>query len=322
MYLSGELKVEKHSLMKKRHILGLLLVLTLPLLAGCERDSEFTPPSFLHVEAINLVPPAQNAITQEDGFYTSDIVGAVVYVRRKESQHLDTLGHFRLPLTVPILYSGEVDYIDIYPAVKQSGSASILPTYPFYNRIRLNDTAVTSGDTLWLDTLTTTYNITRSDVLMYELFEPTEGSLLFDSVMQWRPHAPAEARSGQGYGYVPVNDSTYTLDFTIDRDLSVVNPQTHRVDPTRNVYLELDARSDVDFEVLLEGAYNAGTSPVRVNVMTVYKSDEWVHLYINLWRTWKELNFCSSFRISFTAINEKLVNGEVRLDNVKVLTCN
>ena len=258
----------------------------------------------------------------DDGFYTSDIVAAVVYVRRKSSQELDTIGHFRLPFTIPILYSGDVDYIDIFPAVKQSGSATLLPPYPFYNRIRLSDTSITSGDTLWFDTISTTYSITRSDVLMYELFEPTEGSLLFDSVMQWRPHAPAEARSGQGYGFVPVNDSTYTVDFGIARDLSVVNPQTHKIDPTRNVYLEIDARSDVDFEVYLEGSYSEGSAPARVKVMTIYKSDDWVHLYINLWRTWKALNFCSVFRLSFTAINEELVNGEVRLDNVRLLTCN
>lgn len=307
--------------MKSRYNIALFVLLLL-LAVACERPGDFTPPSFLHVEAIKVVPPEQNAITTEDGFYTSDIVAAVVYVRRKSSQQLDTIGHFRLPLTVPILYSGDVDYIDIYPAVKQSGSATILPAYPFYNRIRMNDTTVTSGDTLWFDTLLTTYNITRNDVLMYELFEPTEGSLLFDSVMQWRPHAPAEARSGLGYGYVPVNDSTYTVNFGIDRDLSVVNPQTHQVDPTRNVYLELDARSDVDFELFMEGSYINGGASSRVEVMTVYKSDDWVHLYINLWRTWKELNFCSTFRLSFTALNEELVNGEVRLDNVRLLTNN
>lgn len=308
--------------MKSRYTLILLLLSLLPLLAGCERNSDFTPPSFLHVEAIKLVPPAQNPITTESGFYTSDIVAAVVYVRPKDSQELDTLGHFRLPLTIPILYSGDVEYIDIYPAIKQSGSATLLPVYPFYNRIRITDTSLTSGDTLWFDTLTTTYSITRSDVLMYELFEPTEGSLLFDSVMLWRPHAPAEACSGQGYGYVPVNDTSYTTTFSIDRDFSVVNPQTHMIDATRNVYMELDARSDVDFEVFMEGAYINGSAPSRVEVMTVYKSDNWVHLYINLWRTWKELNFCNTFRLSFTALNEELINGEVRLDNVRLITNN
>lgn len=307
---------------KKRFMKSIRIILSLlllPLVVACEHD-EFTEPSFLHVEAIDLVPPTENAITMESGFYTSDIVAAVVFVRRKDSNKLDTIGHFRLPFTVPVLYSGDVDYIDIYPAVKLSGSATQLPFYTFYNRIRITDTTLTCGDTLSFDTLTTTYNITRSDVLMYELFEPTEGSLLFDSVMQWRPHAPAEACSGQGYGFVPVNDSTYTTTFSIDRDFSVVNPQTHQIDPTRLAYLELDTRSDVDFEVYLEGAPTTGSTVSREKVMTVYKSDDWVHLYINLGRTWAYLNYCTTFRLYFTALNEDLINGEVRLDNVKLLS--
>ena len=55
--------------MKSRFNIALLLLL-LPMMAGCERNNDFTPPSFLHVEAIKVVPPAQNAITMEDGFYT------------------------------------------------------------------------------------------------------------------------------------------------------------------------------------------------------------------------------------------------------------
>lgn len=305
--------------MRNKYV-SLLLVAAFCLLASCEHNDDFTPPSFLHVEAIQLVPAAQDPITTEAGFYTSDIMAAVVYVRRKSTTHLDTIGHFQLPFTVPILYSGDVEYIDIFPAVKQSGSATRLPYYNFYKRIRISDTTLTSGDTLYFDTMTTTYSITRNEVLMFEPFEPTEGSLMFDSIMQWRPHAPAEACSGQGYGFVPVNDSTYTVVFSIDRDFSVVNPQTHQVDATRLVYLELDVRSDVDLGVYMEGAYLNGGTASRLGVMTVYKNDEWQHLYINLGRTWSYLNYCNTFRLSFTALNEDLINGEVRLDNVRLLT--
>lgn len=306
--------------MRKQYIAVLLALL--PLAVACDRSSDFTEPSFLHVEAIKLVPPSQGAITNESGFYTSDIVAALVYARRKGSNTLDTIGHFRLPFTTPVLINGDVDYIDIAPAVKQSGSSTALINYTFYHSIRITDTTFRVGDTLRFDTLETTHTITRDDVLMYEMFEPTEGSLLFDSVMQWRRQAPEEACSGRGYGFVPVNDSTYTVDFSIDRDFSVIDPLTHKLDPTRSVYMELDIRSDVDLKVFLVGAYLNGGSPNRVDVMNIYKCDEWTHLYINLWPTWKHLNFCNTFRVSFTAVNENLVNGEVRLDNVRILTMN
>lgn len=311
--------------MRKIHILPVLLLLV-PLLAGCERDKDFTPPSFLHVEAIKVVPAQQNPITTDAGFYTSDIVAAVVYVRRKESLHLDTLGHFRLPLTIPILYSGDVEYIDIYPAVKQSGSATLLPVYPFYNRIRLSDTTIRSGDTLWMDTITTTYNVAREDVPVKEMFEPEEGSLIFDSVMQWReirqPDYDGNACSGRGYGYIPVNDSTYYTTTVLNQDLAVVNPQTHRIDPTRNVYLEMDVRSDVEMEVIMNGAYIEGSTEQDVQVMRVYECGEWTHLYVNLWRAWKELNYCSTFKLKFMAVNESLKNGEIWIDNLRVVTGN
>ncbi|MBR4738520.1 MAG: hypothetical protein IK058_00790 [Bacteroidales bacterium] len=307
--------------MRTRYI-ALLLPLLAVLLTGCDRNDDFTAPFFLHVEAINLVPQTQNAISTESGFYTSDIVAAAVYMRRKGSTHLDTIGHFKLPFTVPILYSGEIEFIDIHPAVKQSGSATRLPPYTPYNKIRISDTVAASGDTLWFDTLQTTYCITREEVLMFEPFEPTEGNLMFDSVMQWRPHAPTEACSGQGYGYVPVDTSTLTVTFGINCDFSVIDPQTHRLDKTRLAYLELDTRSDVEFGVYMEGAPITGSTTVRYGVMTVYKSDEWTHLYINLNPTWEYLNYCSSFRLYFTALNEDLINGEVRLDNVKLVTAN
>lgn len=305
--------------MKKQHILPFLLLALLLPFTGCEHPEDFTPPSFLHVEAIQLVP-SQNPFTLEEGFYTSDIVAAAVYVRRKGSLKLDTLGHFHLPLTIPILYSGDVEFIDICPAVKQSGSATLLPVYPFYNRIRLSDTSLRSGDTLWFDTLKTSYNITREDLLLFEPFEPTEGSLKFDSVMQWRPHSPSEACSGLGYGYVPMNDSSYYISFGITDSFAVVNPQTFRIDPTRNVYLEMDVQSDVEVQIMMVGSYTEGSTASNVPVMRVYQCEDWTHLYVNLWRAWKELNFCSTFQLRFVAINENLTNGEVRMDNVRLIT--
>lgn len=299
--------------MKLRHmaLLGALVVLT----TGCEHPDEFVAPSFLHVESIGLVPPEQNAITLEPGFYTSDIVAAYVAAHYPGASAVDTLGLFELPFTIPVLHSGEVDYIDIYPAVQQSGSSNALPFYTFYNRIHISDTTLTSGDTLDLGALTTTYNITRSDVLMYEMFEPTEGSLLFDSVMQWRPQSPDEACTGLGYGYVTVPDSVYALDFSIDRDFQVV-------DATKLIYLELDSRCDpnLEYRVYMESSRIRGANTERADVMAIRGSEDWVHLYVNLGRTWAYFNYNPDFRISFTAIKTGQTGGEVRMDNVRLLT--
>ena len=296
-----------------KRALTILMIAAAVALSGCGREESFTAPAFLHIDAFRVVPPAQNAVTLDEGFYTADIVAAVVFVHRKGSLTLDTIGHFRLPMTAPVLIDGEVDYMEVFPAVEQSGSSKSLTPFPAYKYIRINDTAFHSGDTMHLDTLTTTYSISRSDVLAYEMFEPTEGSLLFDSVMQWRPQAQSEACTGRGYGFVNVPDTVSYVPFYLDRDFYVS-------DETKNLYMELDSRSDVEFEVLMESAVVSGSNTTLKQVMRIRPSEEWVHIYVNLGRTWSEFSHNPKFRLHFRAYNLDGAGGEVRLDNVKLYT--
>ncbi|MBP5545820.1 MAG: hypothetical protein J6X59_00865 [Bacteroidales bacterium] len=303
-----------HTLIKKHlslHSTVLLALLAL-LFTACSTDDDFVPPSFLHVDAIKLVPTTSNPISVDPGFYTSDIVACYVVAHYPNSSKLDSIGLFQLPFTVPVLYSGEVDYFEFYPAVKQSGISGTLPYYTFYNPIRVNSQTLTTGDTLRLDTLTTTYAISLSDMQMFEPFEPTELSTLFDSIT-WHKYAAAEACTGQGYASVHVPDSISNVPFAIKTDFYVA-------DPTRAVYLELDSRSDLRFEVYMESAYTSGGATDKQRVMVVYPSDHWQHLYINLGRTWSWFNHNPSFKLSFAALNPYGEEGDIRIDNVKLIT--
>lgn len=286
-----------------------LLLLAALLAAGCEDD--LVPPSFIHLDAITLVPPSEGAVTLDPGFYTSDIVAVYAVAHYAGAPTVDTLGLFRLPCDIAVLHDGPVEYLNLYPAVEQSGSSLALPFYTFYNRIRLENLTLTAGDTLNLGSLTTTYN-PQNNVMLFEPFEPTEGSLLFDSVMQWRPVAPEEACTGMGYGYVPVPDSVYALTFGIDRDFVVTDPSTL-------LYLEFDVRSDLPFRVYMLTSELRGANPTLYSVMEVRASEEWVHIYANLGRTWAYVNHNPDFRIQFVAQNEEGVGGEVRLDNVRLM---
>ena len=310
--------------MKKIRLTALITLCCL-LFASCTRDDDFVAPAFLHIEAIDLVPPSSNPITLEDGFYTSDIVACYVTAHYPGTSHLDTLGLFQLPFTVPILHDGPIDFIEIFPAVRQSGASSRLPYYTFYTPITIRkhtftmgDTTYTdtlftrSGDTLRFDTLHTTYNLTLSDVHMYELFEPTGSALYFDSVTVIS-HAPDEACSGLGYAIVHVPDSVDRVPFAINTDIYVT-------DATRAVYLELDTRSDLPFEVYMEAAYVAGSSTEVQRVMVIYPSEKWQHIYVNLGRTWSWFNHTYPFKISFAALNVQGETGDIRIDNVRLLS--
>lgn len=302
----------KHRLNNFTSHLSPFIFIAILLFSACTDDKDFVPPSFLHVDAIKVVPTTSNPISLEPGFYTSDIVACYVVAHYPESPKLDSIGLFQLPFTVPVLHSGEVDYLEFYPAVKHSGVAGTLPYYTFYKPIRINSQTLVIGDTLRFDTLSTTYAISISDMQMFEPFEPTELSTLFDSIV-WHKYAASEACSGQGYASVHVPDSVTNVPFSIKTDFYVA-------DPTRAVYLELDTRSDIRFEVYMESAYTSGGATEKQRVMVVNPSENWQHMYINLGRTWSWFNHNPSFKISFAALNPYGEEGDVRIDNVKVIT--
>ncbi len=289
------------------YTLGLLLALT-----ACTDDEDFVPPSFLHVEAFKVVPTTSSPISIDPGFYTSDIVACYVVAHYPGTNTLDSIGLFQLPFTVPVLHSGDVDYFEFYPAVKQSGLSGTLPFYSFYKPVKISNQTLVTGDTLRFDTLTTTYAITLSDMQLFEPFEPTELSTLFDSII-WNKYAADEACTGQGYASVHVPDSVASVPFAIKTDFYVA-------DPSRAVYLELDTRSDLRFEVYMESAYTSGAATDVQRVMVVNPSDNWQHMYINLGRTWAWFNHNPSFKLSFKALNPYNEEGDIRIDNVKVLT--
>lgn len=297
----------------KRITTAICMALLAGMLATACGDRDFVDPSFIHLDAIDLVVPSTNAITTDTGFYTSDIVAAYIVAHYPDASAVDTIGLFQLPFTATLLHSGKVDYIDVFPAVEQSGSSNALPFYTFYKSIHIADTTLHSGDTLQLGKLTTTYNLTLSDMLMYEPFEPTEANLLFDSVMQWERHAPDEARCGEGYGYIHVEADESSKDCFLDRDFYVT-------DPTKLLYLELDSRSDKEYAIFMESSYSSGGSTDRLSVMNVRPSQNWEHLYINLGRTWSYFNHTPKFRIYIHALNLDGTEGDVRIDNVRLLT--
>lgn len=282
--------------------------------AACTTDDDFVAPSFLHVDGIDLVMPSQNAVTTDTGFYTADIRSVFVTLLRAGSNHPDTVGLFELPFTTPILYDGEVEYIELSPAVWQSGMANAQIYYTYYRRIRLEGLSLTSGDTLDLGRQRTTYNITRSDVLLFEPFEPTQASIIFDSTMLWERHAVDEACCGEGYGYVHLPDSLNTLHFYIDHDFYVT-------DPGKLVYLELDYRSDLQFKIMMEASEHSGGNTTMYGVMDVYPKEQWTHLYVNIGRARAYINNPNDkFRLHFYALGGDGATGDVRLDNVRLLT--
>lgn len=297
---------------KRRRHIAILTMLAAVLATGCTDKEAVVVPSFVSVDAIKLVMPTEDALSTDSGFYVSDIVAARLVAHYPGRTTLDTIGLFELPLTAPVLYDGTVDYIEIFPTVEQSGSSKALIPYTFYKSIRIDGAELHREDTLTLGTLTTTFDPVV-EALMFEPFEPTEGSLLFDSVMTWEPHAAGDACTGEGYGRIHVTSDQSSRNCAIKRDFTVA-------DKTKALYLELDTRSDMSFEVYMHSRYTGGGAIDRQPVMVVRASEQWEHLYINLGRTWYYFNYYPDFTLSISALNVDGKEGDLRLDNVKLIT--
>lgn len=288
------------------------ILLSLLLLAACSREDDFQNPSFIRIEGFSVVPPATNAVTLEPGYYTSDISSCIVFAHFAGRTTVDTIGHFELPFATPVLYSGLIDSLEIYPAVRISGISGMQPWYDFYKPAVVRNVTLTPGDTLDLGTLTTTYLPYTVD-RHHDLFEPYYTSISFDSVT-WHQHSPDEACSGEGYISVFVPDSVSNKAFYLNHIFDTVLPARS------TLYLELDTRSDILYEIYMHSSYTYGGSTDQQPVMRVYPSDHWQHLYILLGRTWSWFNYNPTFSLSFAALNTEGVSGTIRLDNVKIIS--
>lgn len=291
-------------------IVPLLWVAAL-LAAGCNDD--LTTPSFIHIDSIVLQPNGNHVLFADEGMLTSEIDAVVLYAHRKGTTKIDTIGHFTLPFTAPLLMDGEIDYLEVAPAVKWGGSSRAIVPYPFYKEIFHRDLRLTAGDTLDLGTDTTYYDLSLDQLRIFINFEPPASDIFFDSVMQWTTGDHAGACRGGGYGYVPVAADQTTVNFAIDRTFTVANPLLA-------VWMELDSRSDIEYSVNMISRYTSGGAEDQQEVMRIRPSEDWVHMYINLGTTWSYFNHYQDFRISFTAINGDGQEGEIRLDNVRLVT--
>lgn len=303
--------------MNLRRLTLALLTAACCLLTSCE-DENFVPPSFLSIDAMQLKPTPGVSYTAQDGFCRAEIVSCYVEALYKDSREVKMLGLFELPFTVPVLHSGEVEYFVVSPAIKISGISGMQSYYPFYTRDTIRNLTLTSGDTIRLDTLTVHHRVgIENGIKLFDSFEyspetPTAASLCLDSIT-WHPNDRENACSGSGYVSVHVPDSLTLVPFSLNRDFTVTNS-------TSIIYLELDTRSDLPFEVYMHSRYTSGGAIDKQRVMVVNPSEHWQHMYINLGRTWDWFNNHRDFRISFAALNVEGIEGDIRIDNVKFLT--
>lgn len=300
-----------------------LALLTMLTISSCKKFSgDVTVPAWLHIDGIDIVPQSENAPSVEEGFYSSlvDAVQLVAYFEGDESE--TNLGTFQMPCTIPVLRYGTMKYLQVVPCVKQNGVASTRIEYPYFQRqkiegLRLSADSITHIGELDANTgryilNTHYYSLPRLAILAEDYFEPTSFSTHFDSTLTWVKDDPEGACTGQGYGKVHVDKSQKTVRFYI--------PEEFRVDKTKYLYLEMDYKADILFEVNLTGFVNASSNATTMSVMKIYANNHWQKIYINLGKAWSQFNYNNPISVSFAALNTEGIDGDILFDNIKIVT--
>lgn len=310
----------------------ILLAAALLLVTGCKKHNYSDIPAYLHLDKMDVVDKSGSGAPA--GFFTSEI-DAVQLIAYWEGDEAETiLGTFQLPCTIPVMRNETITRLDVVPVIKQNGIAATRIEYPYFKYVYLTDVPLAADSTTNLGTqdstgiwvLSTEYkpwrqwsasNTGSSDTLITvmaeEYFEKIQYSILFTSPMD-RIVDNADVRTGTGSGMVHVTRDKDAIDFEIDKTIEVN-------DPTKNLYLEMDYRTDVKLSVGMRSSYRAGGTEDTQSAITLYETNgKWRKIYINLGRLWSQFNYNSTFHVVFSALNSDGVDGYVYLDNVKLLT--
>lgn len=298
--------------------------------SSCKKfEGDTTIPAYLHLDAISVVAQSANAPSIEAGFYTSliDAVELIYYVEGDTAETV--LGVYQLPCTVPVLRQGVLKYLRIVPVIKQNGVAGSRIQYPFYQTLLLNDVVLASADTTFLGTKTANtstlspadsiYSLTTHyydkgafDILCEDYFEASSFSHNFDTAnVIWEKDDPQNACTGQGYARIHVPADKEYVAFSIPKEFSPKSSQY--------LYLEMDYWTDTELDLFMTGFEVVGSTSSSKSVMTLYANQGWQKIYINLGKVWSQFNYNTPIAIFFQAMNTAGIEGDVRLDNVKLI---
>lgn len=247
-----------------RVALASLAALTLLAVSGCNLiNPDEAVPAYLSIAQPVYAPaPGDPAAAAA----SVNVVSAFVYASDL------FIGVFDLPAKVPVLQAGDVS-VRVAPAIYPDGQRATRVVYPFYKDLKTRVRLV-PGQVL--------------PVAPAVAYNPATTHLPFDIEEEFAPDVPAFTLSS-------LASAPYTLEAGVADDAA--HPQVGRVRgitgrtdvfflesvwkgplPGRSapVYLELDCRSTMPFQVGL--TYNSD----RVGDLTVYPSDHWTKLYVNL----------------------------------------
>jgi hypothetical protein len=229
------------------------------------------------------------------------------------------LGIFNLPVKVPVLREGVVRF-NIRPAISADGQRGTRVGYPFY-RDFITTQNLTPGQTIAIlpQTSLDPDKVDASFVVSDDFTSTISGDRAFAPPISTSPYTQESAVSDatrSNFGRVQgITGSTDV--FYLDSNWEGALPQKGAT-----VYLELDYRSTMPFQVGVAYTTAPGPGAVRTRVadLTVFPKEEWSKLYVNLT---DEISYVNNDGAFFKIYLEGLPTGDagqyLAIDNVRLV---
>ncbi len=282
-------------------------------ITSCDNfEGEQQIPSYIKVEGFTLVENPDIQIPQDEGFLSTEISDAWVFVDN------ELIGAFPLPCSVPVLEKG-YHKVEIRPGVIYNGMQGTREAYPFYTTAVM-EMDLKEGQEVVFPTSEIMYNSRYATFPnVYEFFEePYVSFALTDTTNGQKERMPLlsgcdSVKYGNGCGAIYFDNSGKNKYISID--------SVHCTNKNGTV-LEIDYHSNIPFEVGIYGRQSSTSAPRYVSVMRLKPNSEkgWQKMYILFNKAWGNLGFTENFRFYFEAFNpDGVSNGYIHIDNVKLI---
>ncbi len=251
------------------------------LLISCDPNDEEGIPSYIQIGQIDLVTlPGQ-------GTASHNITDAWVYIDDK------LIGAFELPVTFPVLKSGEQEVV-IYAGIKINGISATRAPYPFYDPFvanvalsrgiitKIENVQVSYGSNTtfsWMENFNSgAVSIDTTSASETRLLKISDPEMVFSHPGEHNPFSAMASITGDKLRFECATINNYDL------------PKGGRP-----VFLEMNYKNDynltVGLMIVLQG------QPIQHPILVLNPSTEWNKIYINLTHTISNFYQSDDFRV-------------------------
>jgi hypothetical protein len=227
-----------------------LLTFLFALLSACNYRAEL--PSYIYIMPFEL---QTNRATE--GSASRNIPDAWVYLDD------EALGVFQLPARVPVISKGPASLL-FMPGIKKDGISGIREVYPFYTHYSIDF----SPSPATVDTVFP--SLKYIDGLNFPLLEDFEIGNDFSNMN--RTSIRNEVFEGNWSGVVRLD--------VFNNELATSSSAFQLPQDGRRIFLEMDYKCSLRFNVSLLAGKNTGLDPVYA--VTITSKDQWNKIYIDL----------------------------------------